>query len=131
MTELERLITKGEVQINPHPITGITRLAVLENGFHWYPLKEQIIMQYTVYYLDANGERYTLESLKGYLKNMIADGVTFVNQQGNVIVPEPEDNTVYKTEYQFFVDIANAQINIFQLMLDTTLLRASQGKFDI
>lgn len=34
------------------------------------------------------------------------------------------------TEYEFFIAAANTNTNIFQLMLNVTLLRVSQGKFD-
>ena len=157
MTQLERFITKGEVEITPHPITNERRLAKLLQGFHWLPYHQSINMACTIIYIDGEGNPRNLKSLAPYEKVLSADGVTKVTVQGEIIpypggispmpviiddvVTNQSDIDIFEaetanynaatSEYQFFINIANNDVNIFQVMLNTILLRASQGKFDI
>ncbi len=131
MTQLERFIQNGEIEISTNPITGVRRLAVLQGGFHWYQNAKQIILNYTVFYLYANGERYNLESMRPYEVPLMADSTIKVDAQGNKVEPsETPEYEALPTEYDFLVAIANNEVNIFQVMLNTTLLRDYQGKFN-
>lgn len=125
MTQLETFISTGDIEISRHPITNIRRLLSLDRGFYWLPKSSQIVMDFTVNYLDETGNKYQLESIKSYNKSLIADIVNTVDSSG------ANDPSSTITEYQYFVNIANNNVNIFNVMLNTVLLRVSQGKFDM
>lgn len=158
MTVLEKFINEGCVEISAHPLTpSLRRMAVLEGGLMWYPQASQISLNYTVKYLSSEGEVLNDVSLGSYRVTLLVDNSTKINSSGFIVTapsspPEkhldPEgvvtnqadidaaiqSNLEYQslpTSYESFLSLANSKTNIFQLMLDITLLRDSQGKFNI
>lgn len=153
---LQRFIDLGEIEIARHPKSNMRRLLVLQENQFWSPVGKQIGLGFWVHYLNEDGTRCTEESLRPYRRPLVADMHTKVNAQMQVLpVPGPaptpvvEDGTVTNaaeiaahaalvqeynsafTEYQYFMGAANDDVNIFELMYNTAILRASQGKFDI
>jgi hypothetical protein len=87
MTELDRLIDLGEVEISRHPRTNDRRLVTLKKGFHWYPKTiRQAEVQCTVHYLDANGNIIEEESSKPYHKILSAKEDKKVDVQGKEVL---------------------------------------------
>jgi hypothetical protein len=125
MTELERYIETGEVEITRHPITNIRRL-LKEDLFIHNQRNKEISIEFKVIWLDENGEVINKTSMPSYSRTLTADRFTSINPQTMEVV---EEGGV--TEYDFFVGIANNPVNIFQVRLDTIKMRAAQGKFDI
>lgn len=108
MTQKEKFIQEGKIEITAHPITGVRRTAKLLN-FTWRPGQKVISLEYEIAYLDADGETYNLLSMPGYFKPLVASG----------------------DEYDGIVATCNNEINVFDLMIELTLQRAQEGKFDI
>lgn len=154
MTNLERFIALGEIEIARDPISNLRRLAVLENGQNWHPVVQQAALQYMVHFLDEQGNRLTGERFRPYRWPLVADANTKVDAQFNV-VPHPghppmeqkdaegaitnqEELDAYatelayysslKSEYQALLDAVIAGANFFELQYNMTMLRSAQGK---
>lgn len=124
MTELERYIELGEIEIGRHPITNVRRLLREQLFVHNQRTKE-ISIEFKVFYLDENGDIIEKKSMSGYDHILVADTSSFINPQ------TMETVTIDGiSEYDYFVSVANNPVNIFQVRLNTIKLRASQGKFD-
>ena len=113
MTPLEQFIATGEIVISNDPTSGFARKAILSQGFHWFPTAKQIILNYEVNYYEVNEMRFP-----NYFKGLVADNNTIM--EGTDI-----------PEYQYFVELADNPVNIFKIMYNITMLRDSQGKFNI
>jgi hypothetical protein len=124
MTELEKYIADGEIEISRHPVTNMRRL-LKEQAFIHNQLKKEISIESEVCYMDEGGEIINYVSMPSYDKVLTADTRTMIDPQ--TMSPVTEGGV---SEYDFFVGMANAQINIFQVRLDVIKLRDSQGKFD-
>jgi hypothetical protein len=157
MEQLERFIEKGEIVIAPSAfVPGFNRLLILQQGQSWNPITKQIALGFKVCYIDEQENILNVPSLQPYFKPLIADATTRINPQTYTVVPHPgarptpatDGQTVFNqqvlndydtalalwentpTEYQVFRDAANGNVNTYRLMLNTTLLRVSQGKLD-
>lgn len=138
MTNLERYITLGEIEIAPDPISGLRRLAVLENGQNWHPVHKQAGLQYMVHFLDSEGNRLTGERFRPYRWPLVADNNTKVDAQFNVLYAPSVTDENYeeslqaynsaKSEYQALLDAVIAGANFFELQYNMTMLRSAQGK---
>ncbi len=160
MTTLERYIALGEIEIPRHPENNKRRLAVLSGGHHWYPIQKQIILHFTVKYLNEQGEPLNKISMPDYNIKLQADSETRIDPNTMSLIPHPgvrpqpvvSNLEVFNqgqldeydaalevwnssvTEYDHFLQMANAEVNIFQIEYNITLFRASQEgglKFDV
>lgn len=111
MTTKERFIKTGEIQISNHPISGLKRLAILENynGLIWTPATKRITLNFNVIYLNESGEPLNDRTVPGYFKVLVASD----------------------QEYEDLIVQVDNDINIFDIMVSIIQLRDSQGKFDI
>lgn len=126
MTQLELLTTEGDIIISDCPITKYGRIArvVLE----WNPMTKEVKLNCWVCYTQ-NSERINLKRFAPYSVQLKATMDTFVNPSTGEIVDPLEPNAI--PEYIFFVAMANNNINIFQVILNTVLIRDSQGRFNL
>lgn len=124
MTELERYIDLGEIEIGRHPITNARRLLKEQLFVHNQRIKE-ISLEFKVFYLDEQGVIIDKKSMGSYDVLLTADKNSLINPQ---TMQSVQAGGV--SEYDFFVEAANNPVNIFQIRLDIIKLRASQGKFD-
>lgn len=124
MTELERYIELGEIEIGRHPITNVRRLLKEQLFVHSQRTKE-ISIEFKVFYMDDSGAVFDKKSMGSYDVTLTADTKTFINPQTMEVLTEGG-----VSEYDYFVGVANNPVNIFQVRLNIIKLRASQGKFD-
>ena len=134
MTQLERFIEHGEIEIHQHPLVGLKRLLVLEEGFLWFPVQKQIHLKFKVYYLDSEGNRLESQSLQPYIRPLVAHTASRLNSNMQTVLESSEDWESSKTEYDYFKDVLKTKdVDFYQLILNTVLFRASVNggnKFD-
>lgn len=132
MTELERFIKTGEIEISKHPLSNIRRVAKLQvQG--WLPQERQVMLNFTVHYIDDNGNPFDNRSLQPYQIQLIAHSVKVDPITFNPIDPGDESYQSAKTEYDIIVDQLNDSVNAFEKMFTMTLYRDSKeggSKFD-
>lgn len=154
MTNFQRFITLGEIEIAVDPVSNLRRLAILEGGQNWHPVLKQAGLQYMVHFLDEQGNRLTGERFRPYRWPLVADDITKVDAQFNVVqhpgpIPAERRNgndeiinqgeleeyasalqtyNSLKSEYQAILDAVIAGANILELQYNMTMLRSSQGK---
>ena len=109
--QITDFLATNKVAISNDPLTGLQRKVNLES-FIWKP-KQNIMLQCSVEYYEDGILVETLR-LKPYERILSTGGL---------------DDEI--GEYNYFVNVANGDINIFSLIYDTILLRDSQLKFDI
>ena len=148
MTQLERFIQKGEIEISQDPDNNKKRLAVLDNNkssLQWFPNANQIILDFIVYFLDENGDKIISQRFKPYEKRLWATNDVKLNSKFNVVekpveiknesgkITNQEEIDSYNnlnTEYEVIINLAKIT-PVFNLALQFVQLRDSQGMFNI
>lgn len=132
---INRLANKSEIEIHPHPsIPNIKRLLALDRGIETFPTQKQIVVKWDVYYLDEQGNRITNSiALQKYERNLFATDETRINNQLKVLNVGDEGYESAVGEFTYFNNLILKGENYWELILDTTLFRASEiggSKFD-
>jgi len=109
MTQKELFLTEGKIEINRHPITNVRRMAILQGGFNWNPVLKFIKLDYTISYLDEQGQEYNLQSMSKYTRTLKASD----------------------EEYENLIYACDSEINVFDMIISLTIQRAEEGKFNI
>jgi hypothetical protein len=126
MTQLELLTTEGDIVISDCPVTNYGRIARVVQ--EWNPMTKEVKLNCWVCYMQ-NGERINSKRFTPYNVILKATKDTFVNANTGEFVDSSVADAI--PEYDFFVAMANNNINIFQVILNTVLLRDSQGRFNL
>lgn len=109
------------IQISNCPITGLARK--LEYDFLILKKIKQIIIACTVYYIDSEGEIVNKNGLTPYKRDLVASD-SKVNEQGVL----DENGTI--TEFDYYNQMGNVKVSIYNQISDIIALRDSQGKFN-
>lgn len=126
MTALELLINEGDIIISDCPITKYGRIARVI--LKWDPMTKEVTLDCWICYTE-NGERINSQRFQPYTVQLKATSDTFVDpSNGEFVSPETPGSI---TGYDYFVSMANNNINIFQVILHTVQKRDMQGKFDL
>lgn len=126
MTQLQLLTTEGDIVISDCPITKYGRIARVVQT--WNPMEKQVTLDCWICYTQ-DGERINSKRFAPYTVQLKATMDTFVDPRTGQIVEQGTEGSM--SEYDFFVAMANNNINIFQVILNTVLLRDSQGRFNL
>lgn len=152
---LENFIEKGEIEIKRDPISGLRRLAVLQNNMWWNPVFKQAGLNYMVHYLDEQVNKLTGERFRPYQWHLVADNNTKVDAEFNVIphpgkapkeiligeeVTNQEEIDEYNsklsiweqapTEYFVLREMIRNEGKFYETCYNMTTLRADQDKAD-
>lgn len=138
MTQLERFIELGEIELHSHPVIGLKRLLILDGGLLWFPVQKQIFLKFNIYYLNNNLEKINIDSLPKYEKILLADSNSRINPNTmQSVYTKDENSEEFKnsvTEYDYFKDLLKtSNSNFYSIVLNTILFRASEqggSRFD-
>lgn len=126
MNEIELLTTEGDIVISDCPITNYGRIVRVSQI--WDPFNKEVLLNCWVCYTE-NGERINSKRFLPYTVQLKAMNSTLVDPLTGNFVNDEFVGAI--GEYDYFVSIANNNINIFQIILATVLLRDSQSRFNL
>ena len=126
----------GLIKISSCPVTKLTRKCFFD--FLWSQRQERVAIRCYVSHYDKNDRHMNLDSVRDYVKDLVASDALVLKSTGRKISDEEKavegfdpKSTIYCTEYAYYSQVVVKQpIKLEDLIESMILLRDSEGKLE-